>query len=72
MEASMMGEKRGAPGRLFYEFDPELMIRMLLVGYCCGIRSKNDRASRREAGRKAKAPDWRHGLWDHGNAGLDG
>ena len=76
----MMGEKRGAQGRLFYEFDleamvpqdhllrkidvvldlsglraelashyshtgrpsidPELMIRMLLVGYCYGIRSE--------------------------------
>jgi transposase len=80
MEASMMGEKRGAQGQLFYEFDleamvpqdhllrkinavldlsglraelaphyshtgrpsidPELMIRMLLVGYCYGIRSE--------------------------------
>ena len=76
----MMGEKRGAQGQLFYEFDleamvpqdhllrkinavldlsglraelaphyshtgrpsidPELMIRMLLVGYCYGIRSE--------------------------------
>jgi transposase len=80
MEASIMGEKRGAQGRLFYEFDletmvpqdhllrkidavldlsrlraelephyshtgrpsidPELLIRMLLVGYCYGIRSE--------------------------------
>jgi len=26
MEASMMGEKRGAQGRLFYEFDLEAMV----------------------------------------------
>lgn len=26
MEASMMGEKRGAQGRLFYEFDLESMV----------------------------------------------
>jgi transposase len=79
-EAAMMGEKSGAQGRLFYQFDldevvpadhllrkidsvldlsglraqlapfysntgrpsidPELMIRMLLIGYCYGIRSE--------------------------------
>jgi transposase len=80
MEAAMMGEKAGAQGRLFYQFDldevvpadhllrkihavldlsdlraqlapyyshtgrpsidPELMIRMLVIGYCYGIRSE--------------------------------
>jgi transposase len=80
MEVAMMGEKAGAQGRLFYQFDldevvpadhllrkihavldlsdlraqlapyyshtgrpsidPELMIRMLVIGYCYGIRSE--------------------------------
>jgi transposase len=51
----MLGPKLEAQGALFYEFsiddhvpqdhllrsiDPELLIRMLLVGYCLGIRSE--------------------------------
>jgi transposase len=80
MEVAMMGEKAGAQGRLFYQFDldevvpadhllrkihavldlsdlraqlapyyshtgrpsidPELIIRMLVIGYCYGIRSE--------------------------------
>src|SRR6266705_3034320 len=51
----MMGERRVQQEALFYEFslerhvpekhllrsiDPELLIRMLIVGYCFGIRSE--------------------------------
>ncbi len=40
----MMGHRQVDQAALFYEFrpsiDPELMIRMLIVGYCFGIRSE--------------------------------
>jgi hypothetical protein len=31
--------------------DPELMIRMLLIGYCCGIRSERQPSDQRVPGR---------------------